>query len=270
MGRTTLISSFWNEEFLLPFWVKHHLPIFDDAILFDYHSTDSSVDIVRTLAPHWKIIETKNDSYDAYDNDLEFMQAEETVEGWKMCLTTTEFLLCPDFRMLIDFLDERKFKKAVIALGTVLVDTENTLNDVIDPNIPLLRQKHFGFFSSAMGGYQSPFGQRDRIVHCLPNGQYKLGRHGTHIPVKDMSFATKVAYNVWCGWSPYKYIRERKLAIKRMVSERDMADPNRALHHKAGAEQLDAMFKERSAAAVDLFDDADYRYKVSRLPQSYV
>src|SRR6516164_5807036 len=51
----TLISHFWNEEFLLPYWLRHHLPLFDHGVLIDYTSTDRSVEIIHELAPHWEV-----------------------------------------------------------------------------------------------------------------------------------------------------------------------------------------------------------------------
>ncbi|MEW9106591.1 glycosyltransferase family 2 protein, partial [Paenibacillus sp.] len=48
-----LISHFYNEEYLLPWWLKHHAPLFDHGILINRGSTDRSVDICKQLVPHW-------------------------------------------------------------------------------------------------------------------------------------------------------------------------------------------------------------------------
>ena len=50
--KTTVITHFWNEEILLPYWLKHHLELFDHGILINYRSTDKSVEIIKELAPH--------------------------------------------------------------------------------------------------------------------------------------------------------------------------------------------------------------------------
>jgi FkbM family methyltransferase len=39
---TTLIGHFRNEEYLLPWWLRHHVPMFDHGVLIDYSSTDAS------------------------------------------------------------------------------------------------------------------------------------------------------------------------------------------------------------------------------------
>jgi hypothetical protein len=40
-----LLSHFFNEHFLLPYWIQNHAPLFDAAVLVDYGSTDDSVSL---------------------------------------------------------------------------------------------------------------------------------------------------------------------------------------------------------------------------------
>src|SRR5262245_52269241 len=94
----TLISHFYNEEDLLPHWLKHHVEMFDRGVMIDYASTDNSVDVIRQLAPHWEIRQSRNHYFEAVAVDLEVMDIETACEGWKMALNTTEFLLHPDLR----------------------------------------------------------------------------------------------------------------------------------------------------------------------------
>ena len=47
----TLITHFYNEEYLLPFWIKHHRDVFDNAILINYRSTYNSDRLIKKLAP---------------------------------------------------------------------------------------------------------------------------------------------------------------------------------------------------------------------------
>ena len=44
-----VISHFFDEEFMLPWWLRHHRELFDHGILIDYASTDRSVEICREL-----------------------------------------------------------------------------------------------------------------------------------------------------------------------------------------------------------------------------
>ena len=44
---TTVISHFYNEEYLLPWWLAHHTKLFDHGILINKGSTDRSVEICK-------------------------------------------------------------------------------------------------------------------------------------------------------------------------------------------------------------------------------
>ncbi|MBJ3789276.1 glycosyltransferase family 2 protein, partial [Bacillus sp. OA1] len=45
--KKTIISHFYNEEYLLPWWLMHHTKIFDHGILINRGSTDRSVEICK-------------------------------------------------------------------------------------------------------------------------------------------------------------------------------------------------------------------------------
>ena len=91
---TTLIAHIYNEEYLLPFWLEHHKKIFDAIIIIDYNSTDRSVEICKDICPNCKIIPSKNKVFDAELADAEIMDIERKIEGIKMSLNITEFMLC--------------------------------------------------------------------------------------------------------------------------------------------------------------------------------
>src|SRR5271166_3161862 len=92
----TIISHFYNEEFLLPYWLEHHKLIFNYGVLIDYASTDRSREIIRRIAPHWKVVQSRNSHFHFIEVDKEVMEIERTIPGWKMALNTTEFLIHSD------------------------------------------------------------------------------------------------------------------------------------------------------------------------------
>ena len=62
--KVMLITHFYNEEFLLPYWIRHHASMFDHAVLIDYGSTDNSRQIIQDLAPStWSVILSKNKKF---------------------------------------------------------------------------------------------------------------------------------------------------------------------------------------------------------------
>lgn len=89
----TILTHFYNEEYLLPWWLEHHKKIFDFGVLIDYHSTDRSVEIIKDICPNWQIFTSRNNFFDAYECDSEIMFYEHQLPGYRIVLTVTEFLL---------------------------------------------------------------------------------------------------------------------------------------------------------------------------------
>ena len=104
----TVLCHFYNEEYLLPFWLKHHCSIFTHGIMIDYHSTDKSVEIIKELCPTWEIRKTKNEMFDAHLVDKEVMEIEDTLIGFKIALNVTEFIIVKN----------KPIKLAIIAILT--------------------------------------------------------------------------------------------------------------------------------------------------------
>lgn len=88
----TVVCHFFNEEYLLPWWLAHHRQIFDHGIMIDYHSTDASRDIIGKLCPNWEIHTTRNAYFDSACIDREVEDYERPCNGWRMALNVTEFL----------------------------------------------------------------------------------------------------------------------------------------------------------------------------------
>lgn len=71
--RVMLISHFYNEAALLPYFIRHHAHMFDHAVLIDYGSTDGSAEIVRREAPlSWRVVPSTEAQFgaDALDQQV--------------------------------------------------------------------------------------------------------------------------------------------------------------------------------------------------------
>jgi hypothetical protein len=88
----TVICHFFNEEYLLPWWLAHHRLVFNHGIMIDYNSTDNSRAIIRRFCPQWEIHMTRNTYFDSADIDREVEEFEQTCASWRMALNVTEFL----------------------------------------------------------------------------------------------------------------------------------------------------------------------------------
>src|SRR6476620_3083168 len=141
----TVITHFYNEEFLLPYWLKHHVELFDHGIMIDYDSTDDSVSIIKKLAPHWEIRRSRNRVWDFKDCDIEIMDVEREIKGWKMVLNITEFILHYNLNEYIqDFETNYSNLIGVRTTGIIMVDhISDRYNKITNEN--LIFQKHYGY-----------------------------------------------------------------------------------------------------------------------------
>jgi hypothetical protein len=166
---TTLITHIYNEEFLLPFWINHHLHNFDEGIVIDFDSSDSSLDIVKELAPHWKIIKSPLKKFEAEPLDRLIENIESSISGARICLNVTEFFMG----------DAASVVNQKIIPQVSLINMPN--DSKFDPSLAFHTQRNFGLvptsnnhadkdkfpiFSSASG----------RSIH-VQNVIYPLGRH---------------------------------------------------------------------------------------------
>jgi len=177
--KTTIITHFWNEEVLLPYWIKHHLELFDHGIFINYRSTDRSVEIIKELAPHWELNDTINIDFEPVACDREVESYENNITGWKIALNMTEFLFVKNLKnFIIDFKLEFPMLDMVRTTGIIMVDSEEEQKTKLTDE-SLLLQRHHGyveskFKNSITGGTTC---SRSRLLHKLKNGNYTPGRH---------------------------------------------------------------------------------------------
>lgn len=205
----TVISHFYNEEFLLPFWLRHHKRLFCDGIMIDYASTDNSIDIIKKICPKWKIIKSKNKLFEAISCDKEIMEYESVISGWKMVLNITEFLLIDDIDYYCnskDQFDGIKFQ------GVIMVESEDERKYDINPDKDLFAQRSYGYLEKKENGCYLGNGvpSRNRIIHKLKTGQYLPGRHQTYM--KNLYFNPN-NFILWFGLCPLDISIKRRIQI---------------------------------------------------------
>lgn len=172
----TLISHFYNEEYLLPWWLEHHRQYFDHGILIDYASTDNSVEICNRICPNWLVMPSGNTVFQATAVDDEVRHYERQVSGWRMSLNTTEFLMVKDDAMLIDNADQH-IQHLMPSISFLdwnptgsLDNTKYLWNQGITTGISY--EPHYAF-------------RRGRSIHNYPESYPLPGRHFYSLPNKD-------------------------------------------------------------------------------------
>lgn len=241
---STVLCHFYNEEYLLPWWLNHHKNLFEDGIMVNRGSTDRSVEIIREIVPHWKVIDSFSNSFDAALCDLEMSWLEKDLKGWKIILNVTEFLILSNgvnLKAIEQAFDELGKYRGIFFPGYIMVDDDPLFLPTYD--ISLVSQKYFGLPETLISPEiaaqlsYSPLPQRARLYHCASIGSYTPGRHSSHLP--DTILAQGGAAIFWYGFSPWneKAIK-RKLQIKNTMSEGDIK-VNLGIQHLQSLEELE-------------------------------
>lgn len=258
--KLTIISHFYNEEFLLPYWLTHHAKMFDHGILVNYGSTDDSVKIIKSIAPKWEIRDSRNRNWDFLDADRELMDIESEIIGWKIILNTTEFLLHYNLRNYVnDFMEQKTGLVGVRTNGIVMVDrVEDRYKPLTKEH--LIFQKKYGYLESDFAPITkaNPL-HRSRLLHFASNGKYSLGRHQS----QHTSFIDKKLFLLWFGFSPFEQIKNRKLSFKSQMSERNI-EMNAGLQHIWNEEQLENTFNKESRKCYNLIDNVPFYEEILR------
>lgn len=162
----TVITHFYNEEYLLPWWLEHHKKYFDFGLMIDYNSTDNSVAIIKEICPNWQIIPSGNQYMDAKQCDWEVMFFERQIPDWRITLTTTEFLVGD----LDKLMPENAGRTQWIIPGIRFTKWDPC--GQLDRNKPLWEQVRTG-----ISYYDNPIAHQARSLHNFTDIQYDIGRH---------------------------------------------------------------------------------------------
>jgi hypothetical protein len=216
--KKTVLCHFYNEEYMLPWFLNHHKAIFDHGIMIDYHSTDRSREIIKEICPTWDIITSRNPDFQADTIDYEVQDIEKNIEGWRICLNVTE-LLIGDYSILDDTPN-----KQLLLPSIFFVDCDKEREVTTD--LPIYKQKTDGF------SYKHNFNERrGRSIH---NMQVQYPIPGRHYPTYD----TEQLVIFYYGWCPFnKELLDRKLQIQTQIPLYDR-QRNWGFHHITNAETL--------------------------------
>lgn len=200
----TVITHFYNEEYLLPWWLEHHKKLFDFGVLIDYHSTDRSVEICKEICPNWQVVKSMHTQFDSAACDYEVMFYENQLSGWRIALTTTEFLV-GNVDLLAHNLPN---KQQHIIPGIRFTKWDPTGS--LDKNKPLWEQIHTG-----INYYENPTAHQGRSFHNFSFLEYPVGRHYWP-PTTEAAIIFHYA-NCLVGAPMLK----RRLQIQHKISDRD-------------------------------------------------
>jgi len=162
----SVITHIYNEEYLLPWWLNHHKKMFDYGVIIDYGSTDRSVEICKEICPHWQVLPSRYTNFAAADCDYEVMFYESQIPGWRIALTTAEFLV-GDIDSLTNNRPERQ-QHIIPGIRFTKWDPCGQL----DKSKPLWEQVHTG-----ISYYDNHIAHQARSLHNYNDIKYPVGRH---------------------------------------------------------------------------------------------
>lgn len=228
-----VITHYYNEEYLLPWWLSYHKKIFDHGILIDYGSTDKSNEIIKTICPTWDIVPTKNQYFDAHPCDDEVKEYEKHICEYKIALNLTEFLIGNIDDLLYQNSEEYHLKSYIMTDPTANIPANPHYNDY------LFNQCHHGYFDMSY--------RQSRILHRKEFYPYTAGRHSREI-------TTEKACILWYGLSPWnEETIKRKLQIQHKISAASM-DAGFGPHHRTNREKLNELYKNCASQTQNLKD----------------
>lgn len=228
-----LLSHFFNEEILLPFWIRHHSCMFDMVILIDCGSTDRSLEIIRDEAPRsWKVVSTRNKVLSAHLIDEEVKDFEKmNPDAWKIAMSTSDFLVYPNLREL---LAETEHTSDVMALRF------RSLLMVGDDSIPfqrftsLLSQRSQYASNIAYQKIQDTIIPYSRYVHRYPYAGYTDSRCSN---TDDVWKWASVGFIAEYQYSPWPQLMKRESGIFIRTASNDLTIETR-IEHKVNIEEL--------------------------------
>jgi hypothetical protein len=202
--KKTVICHFYNEEYILPWFLNHHREVFDHGVMIDYHSTDKSRAIIKEICPSWDIVMSRNPDFQADKVDEEVMDIEKDIEGWKICLNATE-LMIGDYSIL----DEQTTQHLLPSIFIVDCDRDR----LVTHDLPLYEQKTDGFMFDTQQNFLE---RRARSIHSVPV------HYPNHYTVECMgpgrhfnTASTDKLVILYYGWAPVdKGGLARKLQIQ--------------------------------------------------------
>jgi len=208
----TVLSHFYNEEYLLPWWLNHHKKYFDHGIMVDYNSTDNSKKIIKEICPTWEIIDSKNKFFDAFLVDAEIEELESKIEGWRIVLNITEFLI-GDFNLLNNEMNED-----VLIRSYLMVDhLENKFKEP-DKEKDLILQRYYGIDDDYIIHFRR-LRRLSKFSKKYPTGRHFDGHHSNNFLI------------LWYGFSPMTdEFLKRKIQIQKNIPKSNI-NLRLGLHH---------------------------------------
>jgi len=199
--------------------------MFDYAVLLDYNSTDDSRETLKDIPPSWHVVSSVNSKFDAIrvDDEVQFWE-QKFPQAWKICLTTTEFLVLPNLREMLSSLD-RSIEVIRFPAFAMVGNDSHPLQRFVS----LLKQRSQYAGHDLLTDLLTGDHEASRFMHRLNSVKYLPGRHGIG---PEFSWQwSKLGFIAKYRWTPWPEILSRKAQIRSRIPESDLAKGWGAQHN---------------------------------------
>jgi len=264
-----LITHFYNEEYLLPFWIEWHRNLnFKKVILIDYFSTDRSLEIIKQMAPkQWDVVQSRNENFSAAACDREVMDIERGLRGWEIALNATEFFM-PTRRLYnrLGWFSTWFRGRGAYACPQAIV-TGKDKEEYFPKNLSEFAVNFkYGLILEKTSCEETIGRDKPRYLHNNSDGAYMLGRHQTKLKKFKVD---NLAFVAWVGFYPWnpKTI-QRKMQIKNRIPQTDI-DRHYGYQHMWSQEKITEQRIAFLDSSKNLLDESRefaeaYRYSMSQ------
>lgn len=237
----TIITHFYNEEHLLPWWLEHHKKYFDCGVLIDYGSTDRSVEIIKDICPNWYTFSSRFSKFDSHHLEYEVMWYERQIPSWRIAIPTTEFLIGDINRLTQDITERKQW------IIPTLVFADFDINGKLDHSKKLWEQCFKGVHYKDLASKNA---WQCRSLHNYNDIFYSAGRHYSNENT-DRAMIFKYS-NLLVGEPMFK----RKLQIQDKVSDYDKNMNNAVTHCSLDSDKLtmDNLYENHKRLIGDTYD----------------
>ena len=224
----TLLCHFYNEEYMLPWFLNHHKQIFDHGVMIDYHSTDRSREIIRELCPTWDIVTSRNPNFQADLIDTEVEDIEREIDGWKICLNVTEQLI-GDYSLMDEVPNSQ-----ILVPSIFMVDCDR--ERAVTHDLPLYEQKFDGFMFDTQANFLERRARslHNYNVHYPAQSTYECMAPGRHFNSANTE-RLAILYYGWCPFDAGQLARKLQIQTQIPLIDRQL---NRGFHHITNKETL--------------------------------
>jgi len=250
-ARTAMVTHFYNEAFLMPYFIQHHAGMFDAVVMIDSGSDDASRTIIAEYAPStWEVVESNQpEIFDAHGMDAEVVAQESRFPGlWRIALTTTEFLVHPNLVGELQAKEVSDPNSLVMQLPALRFIGDDTMQLQRFP--ALLKQRSQVLQSEWTGEYS-------RFMHRLSPElgiYYGLGRHA--LTVKEEATLSSQGFIAEWAYTPWPESIDRKIQIRERIPPQHIKDGWGIQNNLKDVAELE---KQRTSAIAQ-YGVADLRY----------